>query len=73
MTAHLTLKKSLLPNKKGITVKHRMQPMEIGWINWTLPFKYSKQNSLELHLLQKLYEANSDKTEKINIPDILQK
>lgn len=30
-------------NKKGITVKHRVQPMETGWINWTLPFKYSKQ------------------------------
>ena len=27
-------------NKKGITVKHRVQPMETGWINWTLPFKY---------------------------------
>ena len=23
-------------NKKGITVKHRVQPMETGWINWTL-------------------------------------
>lgn len=42
MIAHLTLKKSLLPIK-GITVKHRVQPMETGWINWTLPFKYSKQ------------------------------
>lgn len=60
-------------NKKGITVKYRLQPMETGWINWTLPFKYSKQNSLELHLLQKRYEANLDKTEKINIQDILQK
>lgn len=27
-------------NKKGITVKHRVQPAETGWINWTLPFKY---------------------------------
>ena len=31
------------------------------------------KNSLELHLLQKRYEANLDKTEKINIQDILQK
>ena len=31
------------------------------------------KNSLELHLLQKRYEANLDKTEKINIPNILQK
>ena len=30
-------------NKRGITVKYRVQPMETGWINWTLPFKYSKQ------------------------------
>lgn len=30
-------------NKKGITVKYRLQPMETGWINWTLPYKYSKQ------------------------------
>ena len=31
------------------------------------------KNSLELHLLQKRYKANLDKTEKINIQNILQK
>ena len=43
MTAHLTLKKSLLPIKKGLPLNIVMQPMETGWINWTLPYKYSKQ------------------------------
>ena len=60
-------------NKKGITVKHRVQPMETGWINWTLPFKYSKQKFIRTASSTKRYEANLDKTEKINIQDILQK
>ena len=73
MTALLTLKKSLLPIKKGLPLNivcNLWKPD--GSIGHCLINTVSK-NSLELHLLQKLYEANSDKTEKINIPDILQK
>ena len=60
-------------NKKGITVKHVYNLWKPdGSIGHCLLNTVSK-NSLELHLLQKRYEANLDKTGKINIQDILQK
>ena len=73
MTAHLTLKKSLLPIKKGLplSIVYNLWKPD-GSIGHCLLNTVSK-NSLELHLLQKLYEANLYKTEKINIQDTLQK
>mgnify|MGYP006927779494 FL=1 len=73
MIAHLTLKKSLLPIKKGLplNIVYNLWKPD-GSIGHCLLNTVSK-NSLELHLLQKRYEANLDKTEKINIQDILQK
>ena len=71
MIAHLTLKKSLLPIKKGLplNIVYNLWKPD-GSIGHCLLNTVSK-NSLELHLLQKRYEANLDKTEKINIPNIL--
>jgi len=57
-------------NKKGIIVYNLWKPD--GSIGHCLLNTVSK-NSLELHLIQKRYEANLDKTGKINIQDILQK
>ena len=64
MIAHLTLKKSLLPIKKGLplNIVYNLWKPD-GSIGHCLLNTVSK-NSLELHLLQKRYEANLDRKDK---------